>query len=129
MKTLSDYIGNEFSTLLDKYDAFFAFGDEQFEEQRKAGEKYVSLFAGLICPVANSKKLLDDYNEVVNNAIRQDKQENRKEDIILRELWNYEAFYSSDIDDAWESLKRYNYTREDIFKVYKKNYHEAVEKL
>jgi hypothetical protein len=42
------------------------------------------------------------------------------EPIIRYELGNYEAWYTGDITDAYEVLKTYGYTREQIMAVYRK---------
>ena len=44
--------------------AFFAFTEEQFEEQKKEGEKYASVGFGLICPADNVKELSKEIERI-----------------------------------------------------------------
>ena len=44
--------------------------------------------------------------------------ENKKEDIIKYELANYESFYTGEIEEAFEVLKQYGFTLEEVKKVY-----------
>ena len=39
--------------------AFFAFSNEQVDEQKQEGVKYVSLGAGMICPKENASRLCE----------------------------------------------------------------------
>ena len=39
-----------FSKLLEATGSFFAFGQKQFNEQKKEGVEYVGVFAGLVSP-------------------------------------------------------------------------------
>lgn len=48
------------SLVMEKHGAFWAFGNAQFDEQKKEGVKYCQLYAGLICPVDNYKALAAD---------------------------------------------------------------------
>ena len=51
-----------------KYGAFFAFGNAQFDEQRKEGVKYASLGAGLICPVDTYRELCKELGLKLKKA-------------------------------------------------------------
>ena len=46
--------------IMKKYGAFFAFGNAQFDEQRKEGIKYVSLGMGLIAQADNYRELCEE---------------------------------------------------------------------
>lgn len=102
--------------------AFFAFNDAQFEEAKVDGVKYVRLFAGLICPKGNAKKLIAEIEAAIDEKVAYDKKNRTKEDIILHELCNHEAFYVGDIQDTADALVAYGYTDEEIWEVYHKNY-------
>ena len=52
------------SEAIKKSGAFWAFGEKQFEEQKKEGVKYASLGAGLICPVDNAQELLKEIERI-----------------------------------------------------------------
>jgi hypothetical protein len=125
MKYLSNYIEEAQTKVMREYGAFWAFSDEQFKEQKAEdlkAEEYTHLFAGLMCPKDNAKSLLDGLDEVVQKGIQQDIEENGKDNIIKRELANHEAYYSRSIESTEEALKGYNFTREDILKIYKEEY-------
>ena len=83
MKYLTDYIEKEQTRLFDKYNVFFAFGTEQFNEQAKdEGLKYVSRGAGMYQGYKDAKELkeFDKKNKkMLENAIKQDLKENGKE--------------------------------------------------
>jgi hypothetical protein len=62
-ETEGEFIKKEFK--FSDYGAFFAFGDKQFNEQKKEGVKYVSMGAGLICPKSEASTIMkkfDDFN-------------------------------------------------------------------
>ena len=123
VKYLSDYINDKNSKLFEETGTFFAFSNEQFKEQMKKGKKYVNMGGGMITEKGNEEKLVKGLNKNYKEGIKQDLKENGKEKIILRELQNYEAFYTGNIDDTVENLKDYpGITKEDIMKSYRKNY-------
>lgn len=69
--------------VLDNNGAFWAFGDNQFKEQRVDGVAYVSLGAGLICPRENVEKLEKELNEAIAEKKRAERE---KLDERAREL-------------------------------------------
>lgn len=91
MKTLNDYKDDAISALLDKYGAFFCFGNKQFEEKRKPGVKYADCGAGLLVPSEHAHTVIAGIIEIGDQAVEQDKQENGKEKIIERELFNFDG--------------------------------------
>lgn len=111
--------------LFNKNGAFFAFGTDQFNEQKKEGIKYVSMGAGLICPKDNVKELSEGLNTTYQAAVKKDIETNGKDKIIRRELYNFECFYKGDPNDAIDALKDYNFTDEEIWAAYKKEYVNA----
>ena len=58
--------------------------------------------------------------EQIEEAQRIDKELHTKEQIILRELINYECFYICDFTDVVEPLKDYGYTIQDIQPIFLK---------
>ena len=113
--------------VFEKYGTFFAFSDKQFNEQKKDGVKYVSLGAGMITPKDTADAMLKELDKAIDTAQAKDKELNSKEQIILRELINYECFYVCSPAEAIENLKPYNYTESEIIEVYNnhfKEYHE-----
>ena len=53
----------ECNAMYDKYGAFFAFNDKQFEEQKKDGVIYIGSSFGLLVPKSNIK----NYKEAIAN--------------------------------------------------------------
>lgn len=121
--SLSTYTQKAFSNLLSETGAFYAFSNQQFAEQQQPGIQYTSLGAGLIVPSSNAKKLVDGMEMITEAGIAQDLKENSKNDIILRELNNFECFYTSDISDCCDALEGYNISRDEIYEVFLANQH------
>ncbi|ENM5730721.1 hypothetical protein CW613_002332 [Vibrio mimicus] len=115
MKYLSDYINDKQTQAFNAAGAFFAFSNKQFDEAKKEGVKYCHIAAGLICPVANAKTLVNQLAVIQQEGITQDIRENGKAAIIRRELFNHECFYTNDICDCVEKLEDYGYTYDDIY--------------
>ena len=69
MKYLSDYMNEKQTALFNRTNSFFAFGDKQFQEQRKEGVKYASLGNGLICPVEYADELQSGLKTIYFDAI------------------------------------------------------------
>ncbi len=115
---VKEYTDRAISMLLDKNGAFFAFGNDQFNEKKKEGVIYVSLGAGLICPKENTKIVIIGINKICSNSIKKDIKTNGITNIIKRELINYECYYVGDISACVDALKDYGITREEILKVY-----------
>lgn len=121
MKYLSDYIEAKQSELFNKYGAFFAFSDKQFQEAKKEGIKYVSLGYGLIVPKGSEEDLINGLDQIREEGIKQDILENGKSAIIQRELGNHEAQITLDIDPTLKALDGYGITREEVeegFKIF-----------
>ena len=120
MKYLSDYMNNKQSALFKETGSFFAFGTQQFEEQRKPGVTYVQMGAGLLCPEGKQRELSEGLDKIYHEAIQQDLKENGKDAVIRRELHNYECFYSGDTTDAEKVLLNYpTIAIEDINRIYR----------
>lgn len=114
MKYLSNYIEDAQTEAFNKAGAFFAFGTDQFNEQKKAGIKYVSVGAGLICPKGNVDSLMSELDKVHKAGIELDLKENGKVGIIHRELGNHEYSYTYSIEDTSAALQGYGITDEEI---------------
>jgi hypothetical protein len=127
MKFLQDYQEEKQSALFERLGAFFAFSNEQFNEAKKPNVKYYNCGAGLICPKENAAELMKELADIHKAAIKQDLEENGKEAIILRELYNHECFYTGDYSDCVEKLKLYpGITPEDIKKAYIKELYKET---
>ena len=114
MKYLNNYTEEATTKLLNKTGAFFAFSNEQLDEQKKEGVKYVSMGVGMICPKDNAKELLDGLENIHKEGIKADIAENGKQAIIHRELGNHEYCITYDITDTLASLWGYGITAEEV---------------
>ena len=69
MKYLGSYIDKPMSEMIKRNGGFYAFSNEQFEEQKQEGVKYVRMGMGLIAHKENAKNI--DYdNFFLYNALR-----------------------------------------------------------
>lgn len=125
MKYLSNYTEEAMSKLWEETGAFFCFSDDQFNSQRKEGIEYVSLGAGLVSPKDKIRQVIEGMDRVRTEGIKKDKEENGKENIIKRELYNYECFYTGDYSDAVSALTEYGYSEEDVKEGYRKERENA----
>ena len=121
MKYLSDYTQEAQSKILKKYNAFFAFSQEQFNKAKKEGLKYIARGAGLYHEAGKSKEFDKDWANVIAEGIKQDLKENGKEKIINRELGNYECYYTGDGTEAVYYVSDYGITEQEVIEVYRKN--------
>lgn len=123
MKYLQDYMNDAQTKALNEAGAFFAFSKSQYDEQKKEGVIYVNGPAGMICPKENLAKLMDTLENIYKLAIEQDIAENGLERIVIRELNNHEAYYTTHLESTIEALTDYPVTPEDIKHIFhNKNY-------
>ncbi|MEF2510130.1 hypothetical protein V4D06_19660 [Vibrio mimicus] len=115
MKSLIHYTQDRQTAVFNEAGAFFAFTRKQFDQAKMEGVEYCHIVSGLICPVQNAKKLINQLAIIQQEGIVQDIQENGKKAIIRRELFNHECFYTNDIGDCVEELEEYGYTYDDIY--------------
>lgn len=118
MKYLSHYIQDKQTQAFNEAGAFFAFSNQQFDDEKKEGVKYASLGMGLICPTDNVKQLMIRLDSIAQEGIAEDIKENGKKAIIRRELFNHECFYTNDICDCVEKLEGYGITYDEIYEVF-----------
>lgn len=118
MKYLTHYSQQGVTDLLNKYGAFFAFSDSQLNEHKKEGVEYVSCGMGLICPKEFAMNMMKGLKENAEKARAEDIAENGKENIIIRELANHEAYYTGDIEQTYDAVKSYGFTEDEVLKVF-----------
>lgn len=120
MKTLTDYTNKAISDLLDKFGAFWAFSNEQFNEKKKEGVTYVNCGMGLVAPKDNANAVVKGLKAISNDGRVKDLAENGRDKVIERELYNYEAFYTGDIQDTVDALASYGITADEVNTVYQR---------
>lgn len=114
--TNTKYKRKEFN--FDKWGAFFAFGDKQFNEQKEEGVDYVSLGTGLVARKDNFKQMIKALTKFSQDERERELKIRGKKNIIVYELNNHEAFYTGDIEPAMEVLEGYGFTRQEVVDVY-----------
>ena len=132
MKTLNDYTDALTTKLFADNGAFFAFGKNQFDEQKKEGVTYVSMASGMICPKENAKKVLTQFEQIFDDAVRQQVADFGAEAIIRHEYFNHETQITGDIDQVAGVLATHIelfpelFTAEIILKVCHQCFKDAV---
>lgn len=100
---------------------FWAFSDEQFKKNKtplKDGEKYVSIGAGGFLPKSKVKTFTEGMDRIEQEHKKAVKK--HREQAILYELNNHEAFYTGSIDEnCMETIKSLGFTRKQAEKVYR----------
>lgn len=112
--------------LLVKCEVFFAFSNEQLKEGMNKhplskGDKYIRVSGGGFMPKSKEKEF-DDGFYAINLFIAELRTDKKfREEEILYELSNHEAFYTGDIQNTFNSLGG-DYTIEEVRTIYNKNY-------
>lgn len=127
MKYLSDYTNVKQTKLWNDNGAFFAFGQQQLDEQKQEGVSYVSLGMGLIAPKENASKIIEGLESIHSEGIQQDISDNGIKAIIHRELANHEAQISGDVSNTVEALEGYGITRKQVNEEYKSFYKHCID--
>lgn len=123
MKSRSDFSQQAQTDLFNELGVFFAFSNEQLGEQAKPDVEYVNLGAGMICPKPHAKEVVRRLDDIYRSSIAADKAAHTAEQIIERELANFECYYVGEIEDAVDALGDYGYTTEQIDKVFRDTAH------
>jgi hypothetical protein len=119
-------VQDKLTKITDDLKVFFAFSESQLNEGlEKIGEKrenLTSIGMGGFIPKYNVKKYIEETSKLNEWFVKEVKKLNPNE-VIRYELNNYEAYYTGDISTAYEVLKDYGFTREDVLNVFhNKNY-------
>ena len=114
MKSLQTYIEKEQTEIFDKYGAFFAFSKENYDKNAKQDVGYVGLGSGLVAPRINAQKIIEELDAGYKKGIQERIEEYGIDRIIQYELRNYECQLSMDYSDAFDTLKDYGVTQEQM---------------
>lgn len=107
--------------LLDDCGVFFAFSNQQFEENKtplNEGDKYISIGAGGYMPKSNANKFIQGMKDIekgYKSELKKSKELRREN--IRYELANHEAWYTGDITDTLAALGK-DYKAKEVWKVY-----------
>jgi len=127
MKYLSDYQETKQSAVFDKFGAFFAFSQSQFNEQKKDEIKYISMGCGMVAPTYHADNLAHALKSIYLDAVQQDLKENGIKAIIHRELGNHECQISMSYDDVIDVLQDYGITREQIKSEWREYFQKCID--
>lgn len=119
MKSLSDYVSEPMSKMYEEEGVFFAFSLSQYEANAKPDVVYVNGPGGMIIPKPNVKRVLHEISRINSEGIAKDIAENGIENIIRRELVNYECCYSHELDDCIDALSDYEVDRAKVYQVFR----------
>ena len=114
MKSRTEYHESGITAILDKYGAFFAFSQGQYNRNAKTGVEYTSFGSGLIVPKPHAEAVAAALAEDSKKAVEQDITENGITAIIQRELSNHEYGYTWDITDTLSVLEPYGVTAQQV---------------
>lgn len=111
------------AAMLKSLGIFFAFDEEQFQEQKQDGVEYCCTDYGMIIPKhkmeeykSKSREISDKYNKEIAQLFGLDK-------FIADTLENQETYYSGDLEEALEIVQNTftECTMEDIERIYNAN--------
>lgn len=123
MKTVNqikDEKEQKVSELIKKCSMFFAFNNDQFNENKtplQEGEKYVSFGAGAYLPKSQVDNFLNGSDNIDKWYKAEIKANKARKANIIYELSNHEAWYTMDIQDTLQALGE-DYTEEEVKKVF-----------
>ena len=120
-------VDNEQEKILDDNGAFFAFSKDQFNTCSTQSLIYKSLGGGLYCPANNIDNLSTQLKDSHTFKINWELSNNTLKTIIWDQLANHEAQLSGDYSEAWEALKPYGITEDDIKTEWPSYYQNCIE--
>ena len=112
--------------LLIKNGAFFAFTEQQYNDEALPGVEYKRLYAGMLCPSNNVKTVMNGLDSLSDEKIQWELSNNSIKTIIWDSLGNYECQISGDYNDACEALKVYGIIEDDIKKEWPSYYQNCI---
>lgn len=107
-------IEKKINDLLTANGAFFAFTEQQYNEEALPGVEYKRLYAGMLCPSGNVKIVMNGIDSLSAEKIQLELANNTVKDIIWYGLANYECQITGNYSDAIEALKPYGISEDAI---------------
>lgn len=130
---LNNYADQEIDQILKDNGAFFAFGQQQFEEKRNPEIKYVQIGSGLIAPKDKADTILNEIAAAYEKAARKMVEKYGAEKIIEYQYFNHECQITYDISEARAALDIFvrlfpeQFNDDFIEQVFQKCFQKAVE--
>lgn len=118
MKTLAHYLDDGLRELYKEYEAFTAFSTARFHEMKQDGLSYVKIGAGVFCPKDVSTEFIEKLNKHKSESRKRDIAENGKDGVILRELINFNCYFTGDHTPAFEAVESYGITEDEVIMVF-----------
>ena len=100
--------------LLTANGAFFAFTEQQYNDEAMPDVEYKRLYAGMLCPSDNVKTVMNGLDSLSDEKTHWELANNSIKTIICDSLANYECQISGDYSDAIEALKPYGISEDQI---------------
>ena len=100
--------------LLTANGAFFAFTEQQYNDEALPDVEYKRLYAGMLCPSDNVKTVMLGLDSLSDEKTQYELSNNSLKTIIWDSLANYECQISGDYREACEALKPYGITEDQI---------------
>ena len=100
--------------LLAENGAFFAFTEQQYNDEALPGVEYKRLYAGMICPSHNVKTVMFGLDSLSDEKIQYELSNNTVKAMVWDALANYECQITGNYGDAMEALKVYGISETDI---------------
>ena len=113
--------------LLTKNGAFFAFTEQQYNDAALPGVEYKRICAGMLCPSDNVKTVMDSLDSLSDEKINWELANNTLKTIIWDSLANYESQITGCYSDAYEALKPYGITEDQIKKEWPGYYQSCID--
>lgn len=100
--------------ILERNNAFYAFSNKQFDEQKKEGINYISLGYGLIVDETKAESYIEEIAELAKKKTEWELANNTREEIIWYELANHECQITGSYQEVVALLEHYGITEEEI---------------
>lgn len=121
----------KYGAILKELGIFWAFSDEQFNEQKVEGVTYVGGAYGECIPEQNVDEYLKRLKELGTETKKAFAENVDMDEYIAYELGNHEAFYTGEIDAAMSAVIWYfpDVTEKDMWRVYRAEWAKYKDEL
>ena len=128
MQTINQLAKTQVTAILNKYHTFFAFSNEQFEDQVNKDYKYVACPHGMYAPKQYADNVMSEISAAYSDAAKVVQSQSSKKERIWYEFSNHECQISMDYSDAVDALSSFDdITIEDIKSEWKAYFSHCVD--